>query len=62
MTCFFKSFVQVACVIAALAVLVNYASYYNLGIIFERSWWRELRDEFIYSLQIIHQQQNSAIH
>lgn len=61
MNCFFKSFIRVAFFIAALAVLANFASSYNLGIVFQRSWWRELRDEFVYSLQVIQQQQNSAM-
>ncbi|CUM51093.1 unnamed protein product [Debaryomyces tyrocola] len=61
MNCFFKSFIQLSCVIAILAVVVNYASSSNLGLIFDGSWWRALRDEFIYSLQVINQHQNSAI-
>lgn len=61
MNCFFKSFLQLSCVIAILAVVINYAGSYNLGLIFDGSWWRALRDEFIHSLQVIQQHQNSAI-
>lgn len=60
MPCFFKSFIQLACIIAIIAVALNYFNTIDFKYYFDGSFLRAIKEEFIYSLQVIHQQQNSA--